>query len=194
MAVTFTPNLALAKPDQTELALNWARGTKLQEDNNIIIAARAEKTLTAYTPTLIANTANPSIGAGTIKGEYQEIEGCIFGSFAIVFTDPGVAAGTGEYGISLPLPADGAFHSVGTTLTANPGAFSCIGEGYLLDASSVDLSGTVALDVTTIAGVSYVRLITSVFTGKTSRVYLPGQPYTVVTGDKMAGGFIYKKA
>lgn len=193
MAVNFTANIGLAKPTESESALEWARNTKLQEDNNNIIIAETNIPLTAYTPALIAHTLNPNIGAGTIKGEYQDINGVIMGSFAIVFTDPGVAAGTGEYGVSLPFPVDGTFHSVGTVLNNTPGSFSSIGEGYYTDASTVNTSGILAFDAVTIAGVSYLRWNTETFVGKTTRVYLPGQPFTVANADKIAGGFMYKR-
>jgi hypothetical protein len=80
MAVTFTPNIGLAKPNEAELAANWVNGTQLQEDNNAILEDKTNVVLTAYTPTIIAQTTAPNIGAGLIKGEYQLFQGFVFGT------------------------------------------------------------------------------------------------------------------
>lgn len=194
MAVAFTPNIGLAKPDETELAENWVNSSQLQDDNNLIIINKTDIVLTSYTPVLAAQTTAPSVGAGTIKGEYQDIEGIIMGGFAITIADPGVTAGVGEIAISLPFPADGSYHSVGTTFNANPGAFTCIGEAYLLDIAGPNTSGCAALDVTTVAGVSYARFVTETFVGKTNRLFAPGQPFSFANLSKICGSFIYKRA
>jgi hypothetical protein len=193
MAVNFTPNIALAKPTDAELAANWVNGTELQDDNNVILETETDIVLSSYTPTLIGAAVNPSSGAGARNGEYQEFQGYIFGNFVINFVDPGIAAGTGEYGISLPFECDGTFHSVGTALNTAPGAFSCIGEGFIFENGSVATSGTTALDVLTIAGTSYVRLITETHAGKTSRMFRDANPFTVANGDSFAGSFFYKR-
>ncbi len=196
MAVNFTSNIGLAKPDETEIARNWADFTELCEDNNVAISLAARNLLTTYTPTWIGPTTNPSFGAGSISAEYLDFQGFIFGSFAIQCTDPGVAAGsgTGGYGISLPLLADSTFHTVGGSLSDNPGNPSVIGEGYISDASSVNLSQTVAVDLITIAGVSYARLLTETYSGKTSRFFGPANPFTLATGDQFSCSYVYKKA
>lgn len=194
MAVTFTTNIGLAMPDETEMSKEWARNSKLAEDNNNIIADKMDITLTSYTPTLTAQTTPPSVGAGSIAGEYQDIEGFIMGGFVIKFTDPGVAVGSGEYAISLPFPVDGSFHSVGTAFNSTPGPFSVVGEGYFSDSSAVATSGSLALDVVTVTGVSYVRLLTQAFTGKTARFVTNTQPVAVATADRIIGNYFYKKA
>lgn len=193
MALTFTPNIGLAKPTETELALNWARGTKLAEDNNLILTDKLDIGLAPYSPTFIGHTSNPNVGTGTIDGEYQDIEGYIQGTFVIECFDAGIAVGSGEYGISLPFVADGTYHTVGTALNNATGSNSCIGEAYIWDNSSVGGSGTAALDVVTVGGVSYARIVTENHTGKTSRVFRDSMPFALANNDKLVGNFFYKR-
>lgn len=196
MAVTFTPNIGLAKPTKTELAEEWVNGAGLISDNNTIIIDKMDVNLVTYTPTIIGPTTNPSNGVGDEIGEYFEVQGFIFGLITIGFLDPGVAvgSGTGAYGISLPTLADTTFHTVGTTLNDNPGIASVIGEGFLRDDSSVNFSGTLGIDVVAVAGVHYARLITEAYTGKTIRFWGPGAPANVATLDQVSLNFWYKKA
>jgi len=188
MGVSFTPNIGLAKPTETELALEWARNTKLAEDNNIIVAAKSDLVLTAYTPALIGPTTNPSVGAGQILGEYIEFQGFIFGSFNIAFLDPGVSAGTGTggYGISLPVLADTTFHTVGNALNNTTATNSCIGEGYFTDDSAVGTSGTTGLDIVRVGGVDYARMLTETYAGKT--VLWIGPTFAMATDDRRPDG------
>lgn len=194
MAVSFTPNIGLAKPTEAEFAEDWVNTPKLQEDNNLIIIDKMDVNLVAYTPTFICSATNPNLGVGTIQAEYSDVQGIVFGVFSLVFTDPGVAAGTGTgaYGISLPFTVDAGFHTVGTSLSDVPGAASCIGEACIID-NTVALGGTLALDVVTITGVSYMRLVTETYAGKTATYVTPGSPMTFASGDKVSGQFMYKK-
>jgi hypothetical protein len=196
MVVAFTPNIGLAKPDESELASNWVNGSELVEDNNNIIIDEMDIVLTTYTPTFIGPTTNPNVGAGHIRGEYCKVNGYIFGTFVIRCTTPGVAAGTGAgaYGISLPELADAVFHTVGTTLADTPGTASCIGEGYMTDSDSIPNSGTLALDLVHVGGVAYMRPITEAYAGKTVRWFGPTLPFTLATDDNLAGSFFYKAA
>ncbi len=195
MVVNLTPNAGLAKPSDGELAANWVRFTKLCEDNNLIIADLTDITTISYTPSLAAQTTAPSVGAGTRQGQYQDIDGFIMGNFVIKFVDPGVSSGNGFYAISLPVPADGSFHTIGNAFDTGTGSPSVIGEGFVLDISAASTSGTVALDLVTVGGVSYVRLLTEAFTSpaKTSRLFTNGMPYTLATGDAFCGSFFYKR-
>lgn len=196
MGVTNTPNIALNKPDDTELAANWVNTPALQIDNNTKMRTNTTYTLTSYTPVIKGSTSDPNIGAGSIRGEYQNLQGFIMGSATVEFIDPSVAAGSGVYAISLPFPVDGSFHTVGSSFTTNPGANSVIGEGFIQDNSAVATSGVVALDVVTISGISYVRLITEFYTSpaKTSPFMTNTMPFTVATADCFSINFFYKKA
>lgn len=194
MGVTFTANIGLAKPDDTELAANWARFTQLADDNNVALAAAANIPLTSYIPTIIGSTSNPNFGSvAQPTAEYSDIRGFIFGSFSIIAGTTGVAAGSGNYGISLPFPADPAFHTVGTLLTDTIGTPSCIGEGYAYDDSTVAGSTTVAIDVVTIAGVSYARMIPESIGGKTSALVGSASPFVLAANDSLSGTFNYKR-
>lgn len=196
MAVTFTPNIGLAKPDETEIAENWVNFTELNDDNNLIIIDKANCEQNAYFPAIICNTTNPNVGAGTIVGEYTNVEGFVFGNFVLRFLDPGVSAGsgTGAYGVSLPVLADNSFHTLGSALTDTPGTASCIGEGHILDNSAIATTGTVALDIVRVSGVDYARFITEAYAGKTVRFFNNANPFVLATNDKLTGQFFYKAA
>lgn len=193
MAVTFTANIGLAKPTDTELAENWVNNTKLQEDNNLIIIDKTDINMISYTPTIIGHTTAPGLGAGSIRGEYIDIQGFVFGNFIVEFLDPAITVGLGEYGFSLPFPVDNVFHTVGTALNNTLGGASCIGEGYVHDNSAIATRGTVAVDVVTIAGVSYARLVTETFVGKTNRFFRDNMPFAVANSDRFSINFLYKK-
>jgi hypothetical protein len=197
MAVTFTPNIGLAKPTEAELASNWVDGTQLQDDNNQIIIAAMNIPVNSYTPSLAATTTAPTVGTtGSAKGQYQEIQKMIFGVFLIDFSGTSIGAGSGEYGISLPFPADSSFHVVGTTFNGTPGDNSVIGECYFNDNSAADTSGTGCLDVVTVAGVSYMRILTEAHTSpvKTSRMFRDAMPFTLADQDRFTGSFCYLRA
>lgn len=194
MVVNFTSNLALAKPTESEIAKNWVANTQLQDDNNVIITAKTDLQVASYTPTLVATTTPPGLGTGTAKGEYQLVENFVFGSFLIEFLDAGISSGSGEYGFSLPFPVDGVYHTVGTALNQIPGNLSCIGEGYIYDATVINNSGSVAIDAVTISGVSYARLVTETFAGKTNRMVGGSMPFALANNDKFFGNFFYRKA
>jgi hypothetical protein len=193
MGVTFTSNVGLAKPDETELAENWVNGPNLQDDNNQILIAQTNLTLNTYTPVLKAQTSDPSTTTSILQGAYQDIQGIVTGTFRLLFVT-GITVGSGEYGVSLPFPADAAYHSVGTAFNHAVGSLSIIGEGYIHQGSTVNNSGSIALDVVTVGGVSYARLLFENFAGKTSRVVRDTQPWSIANGNNWNGQFMYKKA
>lgn len=195
MAVSLTTNISLSKPDKNEVAENWVNTPALQAANNTIITNKTNIALTSYTPNVIATTTPPNFGAGNAVGEYCDVQGFVFGNFIVTFLNPGLSAGSGEYGISLPFVVDNTFHTVGTSLTDITGAPSCVGEGYAYDASNLIASGLFALDVVTIAGVSYLRMVTEIYTtpGKSSRVISSGQIFVPDDGDRFTGNFFYKR-
>lgn len=198
MAVSFTPNIGLAKPDETEVAKNWVTASDLHEDNKVIITNKmAFSAPQSYAATLIGPTTNPNVGAdGSITAEYYLFEGWVFGGFVVKISGSGISvgSGTGAYGISLPFEVNGTFHALGASLNSNPGFISVIGEGYFSDASAVATSGTCAVDAVTIAGVSYARLLPEAYTGKTTRFVGVNTPVAIATGDAFSGSFFYKRA
>jgi hypothetical protein len=195
VAVTFTANIGLAKPDDTELAKNWATATQLANDNNVIIAAKMNIALTAYTPTVVAATTAPNFGTtATILGEYTDFQGFITGTFTLTAGGTGILSGTGNWGISLPFNADAAFHSVGANLNEVDAVPSCIGEGYFYDDSSSGTSVMCSLDVCSVSGVHYMRMVTEALTGKTSQYVSGAAPAALASLDSISGSFYYKKA
>lgn len=196
MGVTFTPNIGLAKPDETELAKNWTLGSQLADDNNQAFLAAANKPITTYTSLIKATTTDPNIGTlGVIQAEYQDLQGIIMGSIVILVSGTGISAGSGEYGFKLPLPADPVFHTVGNAFNVLPGAPSVIGEGYIFDSNTVITSGTFAVDVVTVAGVSYGRLISFAYTtpAKTTRIVGSVESSVMAASDRYLVNFMYKK-
>lgn len=200
MGVTFTTFMGFAKPDSNDLAENWVSGTGSPDyngDNNTILLNNVPYLYQSYTPTLIGATTAPSVGAGTQQGQYADILGFIRGQVRLIFTDPGVLAGSGEWGIKLPVPVDPVYHTVGNGLVDTAGSIvgqnSCIGEGYLHDASTPANCSTCAVDCVTIAGVSYARLIIEGIGTKTNRVFASSSPFTVVTTDAISFNFFYRK-
>lgn len=194
MVVSLTPNIGLSMPDDTELAKNWTTGPNLNSANNAIIVDKTDINFNAFGATIVGKTSNPNLGSGGgIRFDYQEFQGYVWGTFVVLFNDPGVSAGVGEYGISLPYVADSSYYTVGTALDFIPGFNSVIGEGYAQDVSTVANSGLCAVDICTVGGVSYARLATQTYTGKTGRCIGGGTgPFTVATGDRLTGSFFYK--
>ncbi len=193
MVVNFTTYANLAKPSESELALNWTRVQDLQEDNNLEIEARANVDNVSYTPTVISAGTQPNLGTGfAAYGEYRNLNGFILGGFRVdIGSSP--SAGTGIYAFSLPFVADSVFHAVNTNINALPGDFDVIGTGYMFDTSTLNTSGPAALDILTVSGVSYVRFLVSTFTGKSSYALSPGVPFTIAQSDSFNGSFAYKR-
>lgn len=197
MVVSFTPNIGLAKPSEAELARNWVNFDKLIEDNNVQIIDKMDVNLQTRVPTtIIAHTANPNVGAGNVQCEFVDLQAIVFGNFTVTWLDPGIAVGTGEYGIELPFELDASYHTVGNLLNNMPGSLSIIGHGYLYDSSNIATSGPVALDAITLSpgsGKSYARMLPEIFAGKTSRLVTSAQPFIPATGDVFQGSFLFKK-
>jgi len=193
VVVTFTPNVGLAKFDDSDLAKDFVVGANYNSANNNIMINKTNFPLQAYGSIIVGKTSNPSYGAGGIRFDYQEFQGFTWGTFVVVFLDPGVSAGSGEYGIRLPYVADSSYHAVGTALDWIPGFNHVIGEGYAQDASATGNSGICAIDIVTVGGVSYARLATGAYSGKTGRCIGGGTgPFTVADQDKLTGSFFYK--
>jgi hypothetical protein len=59
---------------------------------------------TTYTPTLTATTTSPTLGSGsTAAGYYKRVGRMVFGYCQIVFGTSGTNAGSGYYGLLLPV-------------------------------------------------------------------------------------------
>ena len=192
MGVTFTSNIGLAKPDEAELAENWVNGPNYNDDNNTLIENFSNIPMASYTPALIGSTTNPNLGAGATLGEYQVFRGFVFGRFRIFFHDPGIVAGIGVYGVSLPIVADGSYHTVGNSLTAISGVNSCIGDGLIIDQSTATNCGNLALELVTISGTSYVRMANELIAAKASAFVSNNQPFIPADFDIYTGWFFYK--
>lgn len=193
MVVNTTTYIGLAKPTEDELAKDWTITPDHVEDNNVQIIDKCDVNIQNRVPALVGRLSNPSVGAGSIALEFIDYEGYVFGNCKIIFTDPGVAVGSGEWGIELPFDVH-SYHAAGTALNDNPGLFDCIGEGYYMDSSAVATSGTLAVDVVNVGGVSYARLITETFAGKAARIVGSAHPVAIATGDSINFNFMFKKA
>lgn len=193
MVVNLTTYIGLSKPTEDELAKDWTVTPDLVEDNNTQIADKCDVNIQNRTPAFVGRVSNPSVGAGSISLEFIDYEGFVFGNCKIIFTNPGVSVGSGEWGIELPFDVH-SYHAAGTALNDNPGQFDCIGEGYYMDVSAVATSGTLAIDVVNVGGVSYARLITETFTGKAARVVGSASPVAIADGDAINFNFAFKKA
>lgn len=194
MGVTSTPSIGLKKPDETELAKDWViNPPQWATVNNLAIVANTQvMAFTFYTPTIIASTLNPNLGAGGTIGEYINFNGIVFGRFRVLFQDAGIVPGSGNYGISLPQVVNATQHTVGNSLTAATGTNTCIGEAYLHDNSASVNCGLAALDTVTISGTSYARLVNETVAGKTTSVVSNNMPFIPANLDAYSGFFFYK--
>lgn len=121
---------------------------------------------TNYTPTLTSTGTNPTMGTGgTISGQYQRVGRTVTGTATIQFGSAGVAAGTGVYGLLLPVqPADRS---------------AALGNGFLFDFSD---------SLRFVVGATVVS--TGIFAASTSKAIIvvtndPGEGFG--TGDNPVG-------
>lgn len=69
----------------------------------------------AYTPTLSATVANPTLGTGGVAaGRFLQLGKLVFVEFDIKFGTSGNAAGNGIYRVSLPVPGRTIFPLIGS--------------------------------------------------------------------------------
>lgn len=140
-----------------------------------VLGAGGYSAYSSYTPALTAATTNPTLGTGsTVLGQYAQDNKTVTGQFTITFGTSGVAAGTGQYAISLPVTAD-------TSITSR-----ILGAAMIYHSSTGDLRiGAVALD-----------------TSGTVKVYYPAtngligavNPWTWAASDQIFGSFTYRAA
>lgn len=194
MVVSFTPNIGLAKPDLSELANNWAVGTKLAEDNNIILTQKMTFNTSSYTPVLTLAGAVQSLGtSGVATGSYYEFNGWIHGSF--IYTRgtgvSGITGSTNLLGISLPVPVNGTYHRVGSSFTNQPADCDVLGSGYYLCSTDVNKSSGGAIDVIFSSGTYYARMYCEQTTG--IPFILDGNNSLFAPGDGFTANFFYKR-
>lgn len=86
-------------------------GTYPHDDHHRALAVTLEAVqselvgaFTSYTPTLTASTTNPTLGTGSAAaGYYKRVGRMVFGYCEITFGSSGAAAGSGYYGILMPV-------------------------------------------------------------------------------------------
>lgn len=84
-------------------------------DSAAEIAALLHPAFTAYTPTLTASSADPTLGSGSsATGYYIQSGKRVFGYASFIFGSSGVAAGTGSYGLLLPVEPINRVQPIGT--------------------------------------------------------------------------------
>lgn len=84
---------------------DWARATAVTVE---AIQSQLVGAYTSYTPTLTATTTPPTLGTGSSAvGYYKRLGRWVRGNAVITFGTSGVVAGSGDYGLLLPVqPAD----------------------------------------------------------------------------------------
>jgi hypothetical protein len=94
----------------------------------------------SYTPVLTGSTTNPNIGStGTIIGRYQKVGKIIHWNITIVSGGTGIATGSGQYELSLPIAANySQYRSIGSIwqYLDSPNAFGT-GTAYLTTANKM---------------------------------------------------------
>lgn len=69
---------------------------------------------TSYTPTLTGSTTNPTLGSGSsATGYYRRLGHQVIGKATIVFGSSGVAAGSGYFGLLLPVVPANKIQAIG---------------------------------------------------------------------------------
>lgn len=123
MALT-TPATWVALAQVTALQMN----TEVRDQMNALLAAP-----TSYTPTWTASTTNPTIGNGTITGEWWTIGNKFLRVVITITVGSTTTVGTGNYSIGLPsaggTPAAGRKSLTGTFYdTSVPNTYVIVGE------------------------------------------------------------------
>lgn len=202
MAVNFTPNLGLAKPTGVEKARKWVdvdTPGKLADLNNTLLNDNVlSQPLLSYTPELINSAGSLVLGSGNVKaGRYMylpapvSIPRFVMGWFSFQVTGT-VNVVAGDYIATLPTLVDLAFHlDVGDGVAIT----EVIGEGKIKDDSSQANSMNVAMllrDNT--GGVGRALFFLETYTGKgvNDDFMFAGVPFTLASGDRIAGNFLYK--
>lgn len=136
---------------------------------------------TTYTPVLTASTTNPTLGSGsTATGRTMAIGKMITAHYRIVFGSSGMAAGTGTYLISLPVPPSTAWSN------------RLVGTGLALDVSANNLLPLI-LRVNGTAS-TLVMQFPATWPGGAASNLTHVNMYTWATGDELHGSITYEAA
>lgn len=131
---------------------------------------------TTWTPALTGSSVNPTLGTGgSTSGRYMQIGKLVRATYSIVFGTSGVAAGTGEYRISLPVSAN----------ATTPIVFE--GTCVLFDSAPTN---TFALAFSYLQSSTLFRLAIS----GTNLVVQSGAPFTWAANDQINGTITYEAA
>lgn len=116
--LNFTPHTWATNELVTSALLN----TELRDPLTALQA-----TWTAYTPVLTASTTNPTLGSGgTLTGAYHQLGKSIFWTVDLLFgTAP--SAGSGNYWITLPIPAKDTFKTLASVYYLSAGTGQYVG-------------------------------------------------------------------
>jgi hypothetical protein len=140
--------------------------------------------LGTYVPVLTATTTNPTLGSGsTQSGWWQRVNNLITGGAFVRFGTSGVVAGSGNYQISLPFPADTAFMIAAGGL----GTSSMLGDGLVRDNSAVSTGSrqfSTYLETTT-------TMLLALANG-TNQVITDAVPFVFAASDALTVNFTYQ--
>lgn len=142
-------------------------------DNLDYLQDALEGAPTAWTPTWTATTTNPTPGTGTgagTSGWWKQHGSIVTASFYLGFGTAGVAAGSGFYQMSLPVPA---------LATTYP-----YGSGHIFDFSATGFA------VCSVVGISTTTARFGVSAGYVTQAV----PIAFATGDKITGVLKYQAA
>lgn len=133
---------------------------------------------TAWTPAVTASVTPPTMGtASSLTGKYYQDGKLVVAKFTIVFGSSGVAAGSGNYRISLPVNAT----------TTNPDT-GCIVRLNDSSATAAALTSAQILSATTF------QLLYDATLHGTQTLVGAAAPWTWAAGDSLNGTVIYEAA
>lgn len=161
-------------PASTDFVKDGATNIQnLAEDVNTDVAALTAA-WTTWTPALTASTTSPTLGTGSaVSGYYKQIGKLVVYWARIQFGTAGVAAGTGDYRVSLPV-----------TAAARSGAV--FGQGFIFD----DSASTAELCVARYQSTTTVDLII----GSATEVVTNANPWTWAANDYITISGTYEAA
>lgn len=141
--------------------------------------------LTGYTPQLHATSSDPILGTGGFtRGYYYRIWDAVYTWGEFRFGSAGTNIGSGNYFITLPLPAD--ISVVGAT--SFPGGASLVGNGLLWDQSTDSGKRPLVAQLRSGTDLQFHFPV-----GETSEVVASGSAVTWTNGDGVSWFASYKR-